>query len=101
MARPVSPRPESLFMTFLDILLAELRKKAYSERDKGGRFERLMRAYLLTDPLYAGEGSVFNLRGNQRTGGEFFRREGGRIFGSGSRSPIAITILVKKPKGAK
>jgi len=44
MARPVSPRPESLFMTFLDILLADIRKKAYSERDKGGRFEQLMRA---------------------------------------------------------
>jgi predicted helicase len=39
---------------------------------------------------------VFNLRGNQRTSGELSRREGGKIFGSGSRSPIAITILVRK-----
>ena len=39
---------------------------------------------------------VFNLRGNQRTAGELSRREGGKIFGSGSRSPIAITILVRK-----
>lgn len=39
---------------------------------------------------------VFNLRGNQRTQGENSRREGGKIFGSGSRAPIAITILVKK-----
>jgi predicted helicase len=39
---------------------------------------------------------VFNLRGNQRTSGELSRREGGKIFGSGSRTPIAITILVKK-----
>ena len=38
---------------------------------------------------------VFNLRGNQRTQGETSRREGGKIFGSGSRAPIAITILVK------
>ena len=38
---------------------------------------------------------VFNLRGNQRTQGEMSRREGGKIFGSGSRAPIAITILVK------
>ena len=38
---------------------------------------------------------VFNLRGNQRTQGEISRREGGKIFGSGSRAPIAITILVK------
>lgn len=38
---------------------------------------------------------VYNLRGNQRTQGETSRREGGKIFGSGSRAPIAITILVK------
>lgn len=38
----------------------------------------------------------FNLRGNQRTSGELSRREGGKIFGSGSRTPIAIIILVKK-----
>ena len=41
---------------------------------------------------------VFNLRGNQRTSGETSRKEGGKIFGSGSRAPIAITVLVKKPK---
>ncbi len=40
---------------------------------------------------------VFNLRGNQRTSGELSRKEGGKIFGSGSRTPIAITFLVKKP----
>ena len=40
---------------------------------------------------------VFNLRGNQRTSGETSRREGGKIFGSGSRTPIAITVLVRKP----
>ena len=38
---------------------------------------------------------IFNLRGNQRTQGELSRKEGGKIFGSGSRAPIAITILVK------
>ena len=43
---------------------------------------------------------VFNLRGNQRTSGELSRKEGGKIFGSGSRTPIAITILVKKPKAS-
>ena len=41
---------------------------------------------------------VLNLRGNQRTSGETSRREGGKIFGSGSRTPIAITILVKKSR---
>lgn len=40
---------------------------------------------------------VFNLRGNQRTSGELSRKEGGKIFGSGSRTPIAITILIRKP----
>lgn len=38
---------------------------------------------------------IFNLRGDQRTLGEKSRKEGGKIFGSGSRTPIAITILVK------
>jgi predicted helicase len=41
---------------------------------------------------------VLNLRGNQRTSGELSRKEGGKVFGSGSRTPIAITILVKKPQ---
>lgn len=40
---------------------------------------------------------VFHLRGNQRTQGERSRKEGGKIFGSGSRAPIAITFLVKNP----
>ena len=46
---------------------------------------------------------VLNLRGNQRTSGELSRKEGGKIFGSGSRTPIAITFLVKNPtkKGEK
>ena len=38
---------------------------------------------------------VFSLRGNQRTSGETSRREGGKVFGGGSRTPIAITLLVK------
>jgi predicted helicase len=41
---------------------------------------------------------VFHLRGNQRTQGEQSRREGGKIFGGGSRAPIAISILVKNPE---
>ena len=40
---------------------------------------------------------VFHLRGNQRTSGELSRKEGGKLFGSGSRAPIAISILVKNP----
>lgn len=38
---------------------------------------------------------VFNLRGNQRTAGEQSRREGGKVFGGGSRATVAITVLVK------
>jgi predicted helicase len=41
---------------------------------------------------------VFNLRGNQRTSGEISRMEGGKIFGSGSRAGIAISLFVKNPK---
>lgn len=41
---------------------------------------------------------VFHLRGNQRTSGEVSRKEGGKIFGSGSRSPIVISLLVKNSK---
>jgi predicted helicase len=37
----------------------------------------------------------FNLRGNQRTSGEQSRKEGGKIFGSGSRATIAIILLIK------
>ena len=40
----------------------------------------------------------FNLRGDQRTSGEVSRQEGGKIFGSGSRARIAITLLIKNPK---
>jgi predicted helicase len=45
---------------------------------------------------------VYNLRGNQRTAGEQSRREGGKVFGAGSRATVAITLLIKRPshKGA-
>ena len=43
---------------------------------------------------------VLHLRGNARTSGERRRAEGGNVFGSGSRAPVAITILVKNPNAA-
>jgi predicted helicase len=44
---------------------------------------------------------IFNLRGNQSTTmGELSRKEGGKIFGSGSRTPIAISILIKNPESS-
>lgn len=44
---------------------------------------------------------VLNLRGNARTSGELRRKEGDGVFGIGSRTPIAITILVKNPNNDK
>lgn len=44
---------------------------------------------------------VFHLRGNQRTSGELSKKEGGKVFGSGSRAPIAISLLVKNPQAAE
>ncbi len=44
---------------------------------------------------------VFDLRGNQVSSGELSKKEGGKIFGSGSRTPISITLLVKNPKVKK
>ena len=43
---------------------------------------------------------VINLRGNQRTQGERSRQEGGKVFGQGSRAPVAVTILVRNPNAA-
>lgn len=40
---------------------------------------------------------VFHLRGNARTSGEQRRKEKDNVFGSGSRAPIAISLLVKNP----
>jgi predicted helicase len=40
---------------------------------------------------------VFNLRGNARTQGELRQKEAGSVFGSGTRTPISITLLVKNP----
>ena len=41
---------------------------------------------------------VFNLRGNARGQGEQRRKESGNVFGSGTRTTISITILVKQPE---
>ena len=42
---------------------------------------------------------IYHLKGNQRTtSGEQSRKEGGKVFGAGSRAPIAITFLVKNPE---
>ena len=38
----------------------------------------------------------FNLRGNARTSGEQRRMEKDNVFGQGTRTPVAITLLIKK-----
>ncbi|MFC6706188.1 DEAD/DEAH box helicase [Flexivirga alba] len=43
---------------------------------------------------------IYNLRGNQRTAGEQSRKEGGKVFGGGSRATVAITLLVRDPAHA-
>lgn len=43
---------------------------------------------------------VFHLRGNARTSGELRRREKDNVFGQGTRTPVAITLLVKNPDAA-
>ena len=40
---------------------------------------------------------VFNLRGNARTSGELRRQEAGNVFGHGSRTPVAVMVLVRDP----
>lgn len=38
---------------------------------------------------------VYNLRGNQRTAGKTSQKEGGKVFGSGSRTGVAVLIAAK------
>jgi len=40
---------------------------------------------------------VFHLRGNARTSGEVRRKEKDNVFGQGTRTPIAVTLLIKNP----
>lgn len=44
---------------------------------------------------------IFHLRGNARTSGERRRKEKDNIFGQGTRTPIAISILVKHSESKK
>lgn len=44
---------------------------------------------------------VFNLRGNARTSGEQRKKEKDNVFGQGTRTSVAITILVKNPNRTK
>ena len=43
---------------------------------------------------------IYHLKGNQRTSGERSRQEGGKVFGEGSRAPVAIVFLVKNPESS-
>ena len=61
-----------------------------NQRSTAGLRKSLVKEF---DSIYC-----FNLRGNQRTKGEMSKKEGGKVFGGSSRTPIAITFLVRKPK---
>lgn len=43
---------------------------------------------------------VYNLRGNARTSGVQRQKEKGNVFGSGARTTVAVTLLVKNPARA-
>ena len=44
---------------------------------------------------------VYHLKGNARTSGEQRRKEKDNVFGVGTRTPIAITVLVKNPTSSE
>ncbi|MDY2799598.1 MAG: type ISP restriction/modification enzyme, partial [Anaerobiospirillum succiniciproducens] len=44
---------------------------------------------------------VYHLKGNARTSGEQRRKEKDNVFGVGTRTPIAITVLVKNPASSE
>ncbi|MEQ1638732.1 MAG: type ISP restriction/modification enzyme [Methylococcales bacterium] len=44
---------------------------------------------------------VFHLRGNARTSGEQRRKEKDNVFGQGTRTPVAISLLVKNPNASE
>lgn len=44
---------------------------------------------------------IFHLRGNARTSGELRRKEKDNVFGQGTRTPVAISILVKNPQASQ
>ena len=46
-------KPQIIMPTSFSDILTKYRTQSYSQKDKGERFERLMQAYLLTDPIYA------------------------------------------------
>ena len=60
----------------------------------GGKVDAGLRASLVDEFTSI---HVLNLRGNQRTQGVLSKREGGKIFGQGSRAPVAVTLLVRNP----
>ena len=61
-----------------------------NERSISGLRKSLVKEF---DSIYC-----FNLRGNARTKGEKRRKEKDNVFGQSSRTPIAITFLVKNSK---
>lgn len=100
---PTIGRVSSLYDSYLRFF-----KWAYDRIDESGIVAYVTNAGFIRSDAGAGVRAVFtkefdeiwcfDLRGNQRTKGDISRREGGKIFGSGSRTPISITFLVRNPK---
>ncbi|MCK9183379.1 MAG: N-6 DNA methylase, partial [Fibrobacteraceae bacterium] len=70
-------------------VIAFVSNGAWIDGNATGGFRKCLQSEF--DKIY-----VFNLRGNCRTAGELRRKEGDGVFGLGSRTPIAITVLVRK-----
>ncbi len=74
--------------TTRDTLIQSIRMASDLLKDKADGFRKCVAKEFAH--LY-----VLNLRGNQRTSGEVSKKEGGKIFDSGSRATIAIIFFVK------
>lgn len=72
-----------------DGILAFVTNGAYIDNNAMSGFRQSLMGEF--DTIYC-----FNLRGNARTSGVQRQKEKGNVFGEGSRTPIAIIILVKK-----
>ena len=100
---PTIGRVVSLYDSYLRFF-----KWAYDRIDESGIVAYVTNAGFIRSEAGAGVRAVFkrefdeiwcfDLRGNARTKGDERKKEAGNVFGSGSRTPISITFLVRRPK---
>lgn len=84
-------------------ILEKYRKEALSQRDKGARFERLMRSFLRAAPMYAGEiarcGCGRNFRFAGSSAGAKCASASRRIpprFSEATRSVVKAEVLIER-----